>query len=104
MQDCPTSAYHEYQRRFKLMNHELTADTSALRYIAQKAVANKTGARSLRQIFNEILSPTMFQLSAESEPQTVRLTGKRLKNGQQPLITPQKNEQNRQNEITKNAS
>lgn len=104
MRDCPTSAYHEYQRRFELLGHKLVADTSALRYIAQKSIASKTNARALRQILNEILSPVMYQLSAESEPQTVRLTGKLLKSNQQPLITPQKNEQNRQNEIMKNAS
>ena len=98
MRDCPTSAYHEYQRRFALMGHSLTADTSALRYIAQKATANRTGARGLRSIFNEILSPVMFTLSAESEPHICRLTGKLLKNNQPPLVTPQKNE------ITKNAS
>ena len=86
MRTCPTSAYREYQRRVRLMGHTLIADSSALRYIAQTAVSNGTGARGLRAIFNDILSPVMFQLSAEPTPHICRLTGTALKNGLQPTI------------------
>ena len=98
MLECPTSAYREYQRRVRLLGHTLIADSSALRYIAQTAVSNGTGARGLRTIFNDILSPVMFQLSAEPTPHICKLTGKLLKSGKPPIIEKkQKCQQNTQN-------
>ena len=102
LKDCPTSAYHEYRRRLELMgHHKLFCDNSALKFICENAKAKKTGARSLRQEFNDILSPVMFELSATTEPHICKLTGKRLKNGLPPIIEklkPQKDTQ-REEEI-----
>ena len=101
MRDCPTSAYREFQRRFALMNHSLIADSSALRFISQNCLKNGhngTGARALQSVLYEILSPVMYELSAESEPCVCKLTGKRLKNGLPPLIEKQKPQKDKQRE------
>lgn len=93
MQTCPTSAYREFQQRFKLLNCELHADYKALKFVAEKCLKNGhngTGARALQAILYEILSPVMYELSAESEPCVCRLTGKRLRCGLPPIIEKQK--------------
>ena len=52
----------QYQRLFEMENIELEFTDEALRAVARKAIARKTGARGLRSILEEILLETMFEL------------------------------------------
>ncbi|WP_084863079.1 ATP-dependent Clp protease ATP-binding subunit ClpX [Salibaculum halophilum] len=52
----------QYQRLFELEEAQLTFTDDALRAIAQRAIARKTGARGLRSIMEDILLDTMFDL------------------------------------------
>jgi ATP-dependent Clp protease ATP-binding subunit ClpX len=52
----------QYQRLFEMEDVQLTFSDDALRQIAQKALARKTGARGLRSIMEAILLDTMFDL------------------------------------------
>ncbi|MGV6849566.1 MAG: ATP-dependent Clp protease ATP-binding subunit ClpX [Marinibacterium sp.] len=52
----------QYQRLFELEDTELTFTEDALKAIAQRAIARKTGARGLRSILEDILLDTMFDL------------------------------------------
>ena len=52
----------QYQRLFEMEDVELTFHEDALRGIARKAIARKTGARGLRSIMEKILLDTMFEL------------------------------------------
>ncbi|OBX04032.1 Clp protease ClpX [Gallibacterium genomosp. 3] len=52
----------QYQALFKLENVELEFSPEALKAIAQKALARKTGARGLRSIVENILLDTMYDL------------------------------------------
>ena len=52
----------QYQRLFEMENVDLTFTDDALRAIARKAIARKTGARGLRSIMESILLETMFEL------------------------------------------
>ena len=52
----------QYQRMFEMENVRLTFPEEALRAIAKKAIARKTGARGLRSILESILLDTMFEL------------------------------------------
>jgi ATP-dependent Clp protease ATP-binding subunit ClpX len=52
----------QYQRMFEMENVRLTFPDEALRSIARKAIARKTGARGLRSILESILLDTMFEL------------------------------------------
>ena len=52
----------QYCKLFELEDVELTFNDDALRAIAEKAIARKTGARGLRSIVEGILLDTMFDL------------------------------------------
>jgi len=52
----------QYQRMFEMETVRLTFPDEALRAIARKAIARKTGARGLRSILESILLDTMFEL------------------------------------------
>ena len=52
----------QYQRLFNMEDVELEFSEDALRAIAQKAIARKTGARGLRSIMESILLDPMYEL------------------------------------------
>jgi len=52
----------QYQRLFELEDAQLTFTDDALKAIAKRAIARKTGARGLRSIMEDILLDTMFDL------------------------------------------
>ena len=52
----------QYQRLFEMEDVRLEFNDEALRTIAHKAIARKTGARGLRSIMEQILLNTMFDL------------------------------------------
>jgi len=52
----------QYQRLFALEDVRLTFTEGALKAIAKRAIARKTGARGLRSIMEDILLDTMFDL------------------------------------------
>ncbi|MFZ4122477.1 MAG: ATP-dependent Clp protease ATP-binding subunit ClpX [Caulobacterales bacterium] len=52
----------QYQRMFEMENVKLSFPEEALRAIAKKAIARKTGARGLRSIMESVLLDTMFDL------------------------------------------
>ncbi len=59
----PKNAFvKQYQRLFEMEGVRLTFPEEALRAIARKAIARKTGARGLRSILESILLDTMFEL------------------------------------------
>jgi ATP-dependent Clp protease ATP-binding subunit ClpX len=52
----------QYQRLFEMEGVQLDFSEDALRAIAQKAIARKTGARGLRSIMEAILLDSMYEL------------------------------------------
>ena len=52
----------QYAKMFELEDVELTFNDEALKAIADRAIARKTGARGLRSIVEGILLDTMFDL------------------------------------------
>jgi ATP-dependent Clp protease ATP-binding subunit ClpX len=52
----------QYQRMFDMEDVRLSMPEEALRAVARKAIARKTGARGLRSIMESILLDTMFDL------------------------------------------
>ena len=52
----------QYQRLFEIEDTKLTFTDDALKAIARRAIARKTGARGLRSIMEDILLDTMFEL------------------------------------------
>ena len=74
----------QYQRMFELEGCRLTFEEDALRAIAQKAIARKTGARGLRSICEDVLQQTMFDLPSEQGVAEVVVTKAAVEGTEQP--------------------
>lgn len=83
---CKTSAYRNYQKRFRNSGHSLRCDRAALREIARIAVKRGTGARGLQNVFNELLHEIQFDLSGDERPIRCLLRGKEIREGKSPLL------------------
>ncbi|WP_038369669.1 ATP-dependent Clp protease ATP-binding subunit ClpX [Brackiella oedipodis] len=64
----------QYQQLLKMEDVELEVTDEALRAIAEKAIARKTGARGLRSIVEASLMDTMFDLPSLEDVKKVTLT------------------------------
>lgn len=60
----------QYQKLFKMEGIALTFEKDALKYIVEKAMAFKLGARGLRSICEAIMTDAMFDLPSAEVPQT----------------------------------
>ncbi|GKX35904.1 ATP-dependent Clp protease ATP-binding subunit ClpX [Hoeflea sp. WL0058] len=75
----------QYQRLFEMESVELTFHEDALRGIAKKAIARKTGARGLRSIMEKILLDTMFELPSLEGVQEVVISDEVVNGSARPL-------------------
>ena len=74
----------QYRKMFDLEDVELEFEDGALREIARKALARKTGARGLRAICEELLQQTMFDLPSEDGVVKVVVTEAAVRGEEQP--------------------
>jgi len=75
----------QYQRLFEMENSKLSFAEDALRAIARKAIARKTGARGLRSIMESILLDTMFELPSMEGAEEVVINAEVVEGRAQPL-------------------
>ncbi|MEA4837152.1 MAG: ATP-dependent Clp protease ATP-binding subunit ClpX [Rhodospirillaceae bacterium] len=75
----------QYQRLFEMEDVHLSFSDDALRAIALKAIARKTGARGLRSIMESILLDTMFDLPSLDGVAEVVINGEVAENRAKPL-------------------
>lgn len=76
----------QYKKLFEFDNIELKIDDDAMIAIAKKAIEQKTGARGLRSIIENILMKVMFETPSDSEVSTVIITKDAVDSGAQPII------------------
>jgi hypothetical protein len=76
----------QYQKLFDMEDIKLTFTDDALRGIALKAIARKTGARGLRSILEGILLDTMFELPSLEGVEEVVINREVVDHGNQPLM------------------
>ena len=76
----------QYQRLFEMEAIELSFTEDALRAVARKAIARKTGARGLRSILETILLDTMFELPSLEGVEEVVVNREVIEHGSQPLM------------------
>jgi ATP-dependent Clp protease ATP-binding subunit ClpX len=76
----------QYQTLFDMENVKLTFSTDALKEIAKKALARKTGARGLRSIMEGILLDTMYDLPTYEGVGEVVINGEVVGGTAKPLI------------------
>lgn len=89
------SIVKQYQKLFSLDNIELEFTNEALKQIATKALERKTGARGLRAIVESILLDTMFESPSQKNIKAVKVTLDTVNNLKPPLVTLNKEEQNK---------
>lgn len=76
----------QYQKLFDMEEVELSFTEDALRAIARKAVARKTGARGLRSILEGILLDSMFDLPGYDNVEEVVINREVVEGGATPLL------------------
>ncbi len=76
----------QYQKLMGLDDVALEFEEDALRAIASKAIAQKSGARGLRAIIEKALLDTMFELPGMKEVGKVLITKGVVENGERPVL------------------
>ena len=76
----------QYQKMFRLESVELEVREPALRAIAKKALARKTGARGLRSILEQVLLDVMYDLPSLSNLARVVVDESTIANDGKPLL------------------
>jgi ATP-dependent Clp protease ATP-binding subunit ClpX len=76
----------QYQRLFELEDTRLTFTDDALKAIAKRAIARKTGARGLRSIMEDILLDTMFDLPSKNSVEEVVVNEEAVTSDAAPLL------------------
>ena len=89
------SLIRQYKKLFELDGVELEVETEAVRAIAEKAAAKKTGARGLRSIVEEILTDIMYEIPSRSDVRKVIIT-KSCVEGGEPTLVLSENAQNKE--------
>ena len=72
----------QYQRLFEMEDISLDFTEDALRAVAQKAIARKTGARGLRSILEGILLDSMFELPGLEGVEEIVINREAVEEGQ----------------------
>lgn len=65
LQEPKNSLVKQYQKLFRMENATIEFQEEALKIIAKKALAKKSGARGLRSILENLLLETMYQLPSQ---------------------------------------
>jgi len=76
----------QYSKLFGMEGVELELRPSALKAIAKKALARKTGARGLRSILEQSLIDTMFELPNSSNVEKVVVEESTIEENKPPLL------------------
>ena len=94
----------QYQTLMRQDNIELDFDSKAVRAIAEKALKNKTGARGLRSIMENLLLDVMYDAPSNNkkkEAQTVKITEECITSNAKPKIVLKRKENPLKNEKSK---
>jgi ATP-dependent Clp protease ATP-binding subunit ClpX len=76
----------QYQRMFGMEGVELEVRAEALRAVAHKALARRTGARGLRSIMEHVLLDIMYDLPSMSNVQKVVVDDGMIKGDAKPIL------------------
>lgn len=76
----------QYQKLFAMDDVELTFDDEAIQMIAEKAMEQKTGARGLRSIIENIMLDVMYQIPSDESIVSVTITRDVVMGQQGPVV------------------
>lgn len=80
----------QYQKLFEYDGVELEMEDAAIRLVAEKAQAKKTGARGLRSIFEEIMTDVMYDVPSTKNVKKVVITAAAVEGGKPLLVKENK--------------
>ncbi len=80
------SIIKQYQASLKLDDVELSFEDEAIEAIADKAMAQKTGARGLRSIVENVMIDIMFDIPSMEGPKRVAITRSVIEEGEKPEV------------------
>ena len=76
----------QYKKLFRFDNVELEIEPDAVRAIAQKALARKTGARGLRSILEGVMTDIMYEIPSRDDVKKCIITRDTIENETQPVL------------------
>ena len=76
----------QYKSLFMMDRAELEFDDDALKAVAKLALEKSTGARGLRAIMENALTPIMYTIPSDYAIDKVRITGGCILDGEEPII------------------
>lgn len=77
----------QYKELLRMDGIELYFDNEALSAVAKKAIKNKTGARGLRTILEEVMNDVMYTLPSDKNAKTCKITEESVTSKKPPKIT-----------------
>lgn len=79
LKEPKNSLIKQYQKLFELDNVKLSFEDKALHEIAKEAIAQKTGARGLRTILEDLLLDVMYEIPSKTDIKEVVVTKDSIK-------------------------
>ncbi len=76
----------QYEKMFDMMGVRLVVEEEAVKAIAVKSIRNKTGARALRTIFEEIMLDVMFEIPSLTGVSECHITVDCVEKGEKPKL------------------
>lgn len=77
----------QYQKMLEFEGVQLIFEDEALKAVAEKALANNTGARGLRGIIENVMTDIMFDIPSEENIETVTITRSVIEGNEAPILT-----------------
>ncbi len=81
------SVLKQYKEFFRMDNAELEFEDDAIRAIAKKAIAQKTGARGIRSIIEKLMLGVMYDIPSKPEIKKVIITSDSIDSGIPKVMT-----------------
>ena len=81
----------QYQKLFAMDDVELTFEKDAVELIAEKAFTQKTGARGLRSIMENVMMDTMYQIPSDETIEACVVTRGAVEGESEPLTIHRNN-------------
>jgi ATP-dependent Clp protease ATP-binding subunit ClpX len=76
----------QFQHMFRIDGVELQITDEGLTAVAEKALGQRTGARGLRTVLEQILMETMFEIPSRTDIKTCVITSETVVDNQRPLL------------------
>lgn len=87
LQEPKNALIKQYQKLFTMDGVDLSFEQEAIESIAAKAFEQKTGARGLRSIMENVMMDTMYEIPSDEDIIACMVTKDAVDGGSQPVVT-----------------